>query len=95
MVWFQGPVFNPAKPHQWQPITTPEWEGIPDKMHWCNQQLVLDLLKSVEEGREPTASLDDGIWALEMIMSVYASHLKKARLSLPLENRKHPLASNE
>jgi predicted dehydrogenase len=90
-VWFQGPIFNPAKPHTWQPITTLEWEAVPDKMHWCNQKLVLDLLHAIEENREPVASLDDAIWALEMIQSAYASHLKKARVDLPLKNRKHPL----
>jgi len=91
VVWFQGPIFNPAKPHRWQAISTPEWDAVSDKMHWCNQQLVHDLLKSVEEDREPIASLEDGIWALEMILSVYASHMAKARVALPLKNRRHPL----
>jgi hypothetical protein len=28
---------------------------------------------------------------LEMVMSVYASHLSGARVTLPLKERKHPL----
>lgn len=92
VVWFQGPMLNPAKPHRWQPITTSAWEAVPDKMHWCNQQLVLDLLSAVQEQREPIAGLEGGIWALEMIQSVYASHLIKSRVALPLKERKHPLS---
>jgi len=91
VVWLHEPVFNPAKPHRWELITTPEWEAVEDKMHWCNQQLVLDLLKAVEEDRQPFASGEDARWVLEMILGVYTSHLAKERVRLPLETRKHPL----
>jgi hypothetical protein len=53
-------------------------------MHWYNQQLVLDLLKAAEEDREFIYSGKDGRWVLEMIMSVYASHLQQSRVKLLL-----------
>ena len=92
VMWFKGPVFNPAKPHQWEPIVIPEWEAIENKGHWCNRQLVLDLLHAVEADREPIASGEDGRWALEMILSVYQSHLERKRIPLPMRQRTHPLA---
>ena len=95
VMFFEGPVLNPAKPHKWQPVTAgEEWEKIPEKevMHWCNQQLVLDLLRAAEEDREPICGGNDARWSLEMILSVYESHLKRGRVGLPLKNRRHPLA---
>jgi hypothetical protein len=91
VVWFQGPVLNPAKPHKWSPVTIAGWEEIGDKMHWCNQQLVLDLLHAAEEDRQPIASGEDARWALEMISGVYIAHFARKRIPLPLEQREHPL----
>jgi len=92
VMWFEGPILNPIKPHRWQPITTPEWDAVSEKGHWCSQQLVLDLLHSVEEEREPYSSGNNARWVLEMIQSVYTSHLAKARVALPLKERAHPLS---
>ena len=64
---------------------------IDDKMHWCNRQLVLDLLLAVENGREPACSGEDARWSLEMIMGVYAAHFERGRVELPLKDRRHPL----
>ena len=89
---FEGPILNPAKAHEWKPITTDKWDAIRDKGHWCSQQLVLDLLRSIEEDREPYSSGNNARWALEMVQSVYASHLAKARVTLPLTERAHPLS---
>ena len=47
VVWLDQPVFNPAKPANWQPINPPEWAEIESKSHWCNHQLVLDLLRAL------------------------------------------------
>jgi predicted dehydrogenase len=91
VMWFEGPVFNPAKQPQWQPITTPEWDAIAHKDLWCRRQQVLDLLQAVEEDREPSASGKQLRWVQEMIQGIYASHLAQARLPLPLKQRKHPL----
>jgi predicted dehydrogenase len=93
VVWFQGPAFNPAKPHRWQPVQIAGWDALADKYHWCHQQLVLDLLAAVEQEREPIAGIHQVRWVQEMIQSVYASHLTRSRVDLPLPNdqRSHPL----
>jgi hypothetical protein len=85
-------VFNPAREERWEAISTAQWEAIEEKSHWCNQQLVLDMLRAAEEGREPMCSGNDARWTLEMIQGVYAAHLAGARVALPLQERKHPLA---
>jgi predicted dehydrogenase len=93
VVLFQGTSFNPAKPHQWQPIQVPEWDALPNKYHWCHQHLLRDLLLAVEEDREPIAGIHHVRWAQEMIQGVYVSHLAQSRVSLPLssDDRSHPL----
>ncbi len=92
VMWFQGAVFNPAKPHRWEPIAVPEWDVLADKYHWCHQRLVLDLLAASEEDREPLTGIHNTQWVQEMIQSIYASHLAQARVALPLERRVHPLS---
>jgi len=89
----EGSSFNPAKPHPWQPIRVPEWDSLPDKYHWCHQQLIVDLLAAVEQGREPLAGIHHVRWVQEMIQSVYVSHFTQSRLALPLpiDSRSHPL----
>lgn len=93
VVWFQGSSFNPAKAHSWEPIRVPEWDVLPDKYHWCHQQLILDLLSAVEQDREPRTGIHHTRWAQEMIQSVYVSHLAQSRVALPLsaDQRTHPL----
>ena len=93
VVFFEGPVFNPAKPHHWQPIQVAEWDALTNKYHWCHQQLVLDLLAAVEQDREPITGINHTRWVQEMIQSVYVSHLTQSRVALPLpkDQRSHPL----
>ncbi len=50
-----------------------------------------DLMAAIEEGRPPVANIQDARTALEMIHGVYASHLANRTLTLPLEDRRHPL----
>jgi predicted dehydrogenase len=57
----------------------------------CNRRAAWDLLCAAAEGREPLSSGRDAGWTLEMIHGVYASHLAKHRLPLPLADRRHPL----
>jgi predicted dehydrogenase len=92
VAWFEGPAFNPAKPHEWQVIAVPEWDALADKYTWCHQYLIRDLLAAAENDREPLTGIHNTRWAQEMIQSVYASHLAQARMALPLEDRKHPLS---
>jgi hypothetical protein len=93
VVWFEGPAFNPAKPHEWKPIHVPEWDAVANKYHWCHQRLILDLLAAAEENREPLTGIHNTQWTQEMIQSVYASHLAQTRVPLPLsaDHRRHPL----
>lgn len=57
-----------------------------------NRLAVADLIRAVEEDREPLVSARDGRWALEMILGIYTSHLSGCRVAFPLKDRKHPLA---
>jgi len=92
IMMLDAPVFNPSKTQQWISVTVPEWDTIEDRMHWGNQQLILDLLRAAEEDREPKCSGADARWSLEMILSVYESHLQRRPVALPLKNRTHPLS---
>jgi hypothetical protein len=55
--------------------------------------LIHDLLKAVEEDREPITGIHNTRWAQEMIQGVYVSHLAQSRVALPLpgNKREHPL----
>lgn len=59
-----------------------------------NRQAALDLMDAITENREPLASGRDARWSLEMIHGVYASHLERRAIPLPLVNRQHPLEKN-
>lgn len=56
-----------------------------------NQWIVKDLLKAIEEDRQPLGSIYDGRAALEMILAVYESHRLQRPVVMPLKNREHPL----
>lgn len=57
----------------------------------ANQRLLRDFLAAIEEGREPAASGERARAALELIQAVAAAHVRGGRVSLPLEDRGHPL----
>ncbi len=50
-----------------------------------------DLIAAIREGRAPAASLQEGRASLEMVSAVFASHISGKRVTLPLEERQHPL----
>ena len=57
-----------------------------------NRRAAWDLLRAVEENREPAASARDAQMVLEMIQGAYASQLAGGRaMAIPLTQRKHPL----
>ncbi len=56
-----------------------------------NRLAAWDLVRAIEENREPLASARDARTTLEMIHGAYASQLTGTRIRLPLENRNHPL----
>jgi predicted dehydrogenase len=91
------PLWSPGRTgSRWQPL-----EGAPDNRDpsglsgtaAANKRIVEDLLRSIETGKQPVASIYEGRAALEMILAVYASHLAGARAPLPLRDRRHPLGS--
>ena len=76
------------------------WKGLPDApviekrtpeqvAHYA--PIIDDLIAAIEEDREPAVNLKDGRAATEMIQAVFESHLRGSRVSIPLENRRHPL----
>ena len=53
--------------------------------------MVADLVRAIEEDREPAVSPRDGRWTIEMILSIYQSQKTGARVNFPLADRRHPL----
>ncbi|GIW79766.1 MAG: hypothetical protein KatS3mg105_1573 [Gemmatales bacterium] len=88
--WFPG-----KSKVNWQPITSAglnKPEPLKDNsLVQGNIWIVQDLMKAIEEDRQPKGSMYDGRAALEMILAVYESHRRKGPVDLPLMNRKHPL----
>jgi predicted dehydrogenase len=56
-----------------------------------NRLAAHDLIRAIEENREPLASARDARTVLEMIHGAWASQLAGERVRLPLANRRHPL----
>lgn len=50
-----------------------------------------DFLQASKTDQKPYVSGEDGRMAMEMTLGIYASHLAGKPLSIPLENRRHPL----
>ncbi|MDA1137581.1 MAG: Gfo/Idh/MocA family oxidoreductase [Planctomycetota bacterium] len=98
---YPAPVVLPEKQDlKWERMILPEWhynsEGLPRDLkgwlHLGNHALSENLMDAIEYQREPATSLNSARAAMEMIQGVYASHFAGRRLSIPLEDREHPLA---
>ncbi len=96
-VWFcDDPSWMPGKSKaKWLEVTSaglgkPETLKAPG-LAPGNVWIVQDLIKAIEEDRQPLGSMDDGRAALEMIVAVYESHRRGAPVELPLKERRHPL----
>jgi predicted dehydrogenase len=61
----------------------------------ANRFSVWDLMRAIEEDREPIASLTDARVVVEMIHGIYAAHLERRTLTFPLMNQVHPLVEPE
>jgi len=59
----------------------------------ANRRVVEDWLLAIEQNREPVCSGRGAMKSIEMIMAVYQAALSGARVTLPLKERRHPLAS--
>jgi predicted dehydrogenase len=56
-----------------------------------NVAAIQDLIAAIEENRQPLCSVYEARAIIEMIMAVFESQRLGKPVSLPLENRKHPL----
>ena len=61
----------------------------------ANRFAAWDLIRAIEEQREPISSVYDARIAQEMIQGIYASHLSGARVDFPLRDRTHPLGEQD
>ena len=90
------PSWSPAtSDKKWIPITS-QGLGQPEpltdgSLHAGNVWACQDLLDAIAADRDPICSVYDARWTIEMIQSIYASHLKGGMVELPLKIREHPL----
>lgn len=92
--WEQIPV-PAAGPHEQFGDEPPDATAHAALLQRANQRLVLDLIASIEENREPASSGQRARAALEMIQAAAAAHAAGGRISLPLASREHPYADAE
>lgn len=97
-IWFvEDPSWQPGRSKApWKRISTvgidrPEPLSDPDH-RFGNRLIATDLIRAIETDTQPQGGMYDGRAALEMILAVYESHRLNAPVSLPLQNRKHPLS---
>jgi predicted dehydrogenase len=62
-----------------------------DKEALGNRLIAEDLIRAIETDTATKCGPRDGRWTLEMIMGAYESHRLNKPVTLPLENRRHPL----
>lgn len=86
----------PANDARWQTITS---NGIdkPETLKATgyeggNPAAARDLIAAIGEDREPKCGMQAARAVIEMIMAIFESHRLGKIVSLPLENRRHPLA---
>jgi len=79
-------------PGEWTPIEVPDDELNQNGLgRWLCARMITELIHSIEEGDEHPSSGYQGRAALELIMAIYESQKQGTKVSLPLENREHPL----
>jgi predicted dehydrogenase len=54
-----------------------------------------DLIRAIEEDRQPVSSIHGARLVVEMIQGIYASHLSGGAVTFPLVNRDHPLVAQD
>lgn len=88
--------WSPGRSGQaWQDVSTagigqpePEKDG---GLHAGNLLAVRDLLRAIEEDRQPLGNVYEACGATEMIVAVFESHRQGQPVTLPLKNRQNPL----
>jgi predicted dehydrogenase len=79
-----------GKGNYWKPLTVDERKSGPQPLV-PNGHVADDLLVAIRQNREPQCSGANALAAVEMVMAVYQSALKGARVTVPLTDRAHPL----
>jgi predicted dehydrogenase len=83
-----------GKTDQWRRLENDPTPSIPPAERSfipANKRVVDDWLESIRGRREPVCSGLAAMKSLEMIMAVFQAGVSRARVSFPLQNRKHPL----
>lgn len=78
----------------WQPLPGDPLAGVPRDAQATrenNRRLVDDLIVSIETKRRPAVGAHEARTALEMILAPYASQITGNLVSIPLQDRMHPL----
>jgi predicted dehydrogenase len=95
--YLSDPSWSPGRSKAaWQDVSSAgigKEETISDSV-WQNRHrpAALDLLRAIEEDRQPASSAYEARGATEMIVAVFESHRQGGPVALPLENRQNPLA---
>jgi len=78
----------------WEPLpgTSDESQHQQPEERYFN--IVADLLRSIDDDKEPEVSLQDGRNVQELIQAIFAAHFNGGRVALPLEKRRHPLSGD-
>lgn len=80
---------------QWQPITSNgvgKPETLPGGLEQGNVAAVKDLIRAIDDQREPLCGPTAGRWIVEMISAVFESHRTGAPVAFPLAQRENALA---
>jgi len=91
----ESPAWAPkgGAPLEWKPVPGCPEDTLTPKPAMRYSPIIDDLLVAAREGRRPRVSLHDGRQAQEMVQAIYESHVQGRKVSLPLEERAHPLKS--
>lgn len=84
-----------SKANEWQPVELPPEtlaKFAPNRWDAVYRMVVEEFIRCIETGEEHPTSGRQAREALELILGTYVSHRRKARVTLPLEQREHPLA---
>lgn len=91
--WFEGSLWAPGTSSDgWKPLPEAPIVEVKDKHRERNRIITDDLILAIEEDRQPTVSVQDGLASVEMTQAVFQSCVQGGRVALPLVDRSHPLA---
>ncbi len=80
----------------WAPVTSEgvgKKETLPEDWRLAgNVAAAKDLMQAIRDDRQPECSVYEGRWTVEMILGVFASHVARRPVELPLKLRENALA---